>query len=309
MAEAVFGSVEGEPFAAAVDRAAGSSSEFRRRGRLPVGESATGADVERRLRRLEAVEPTSYEMTRLAERAQLGDAASLDRLVQRALPLVVRTARRYAGQDVELADLIQEGVLGLLRAVERFDVSRGVPFSAYAGWWLRQALQQVIAEQSRSLRVPTHVLWDIHHIREARDEIRRESGREAGAVDLERRLGWSAGRVDDVLRVERPAMRLDAAYPGDASEVDNLGDLLVDPLSEQAYQDVVTRITSESVRALLSTLTEREQQVLGWRMGLDGDELSLRQIGRRLGMSAERVRQIEQRALLKLRQLAVPNPG
>jgi RNA polymerase sigma factor (sigma-70 family) len=258
---------------------------------------------------LEAVEPTSYEMTRLAERAQLGDAASLDRLVQRALPLVVRTARRYAGQDVELADLIQEGVLGLLRAVERFDVSRGVPFSAYAGWWLRQALQQVIAEQSRSLRVPTHVLWDIHHIREARDEIRRESGREAGAVDLERRLGWSAGRVDDVLRVERPAMRLDAAYPGDASEVDNLGDLLVDPLSEQAYQDVVTRITSESVRALLSTLTEREQQVLGWRMGLDGDELSLRQIGRRLGMSAERVRQIEQRALLKLRQLAVPNPG
>jgi RNA polymerase primary sigma factor len=276
---------------------------------LPVGESATGADVERRLRRLEAVEPTSYEMTRLAERAQLGDAASLDRLVQRALPLVVRTARRYAGQDVELADLIQEGVLGLLRAVERFDVSRGVPFSAYAGWWLRQALQQVIAEQSRSLRVPTHVLWDIHHIREARDEIRRESGREAGAVDLERRLGWSAGRVDDVLRVERPAMRLDAAYPGDASEVDNLGDLLVDPLSEQAYQDVVTRITSESVRALLSTLTEREQQVLGWRMGLDGDELSLRQIGRRLGMSAERVRQIEQRALLKLRQLAVPNPG
>ena len=276
---------------------------------MPVGERATGADVERRLRRLEAVEPTSDEMTRLVERAQLGDAASLDRLVQRALPLVVRTARRYAGQDVELADLIQEGVLGLLRAVERFDVSRGVPFSAYAGWWLRQALQQVIAEQSRSLRVPTHVLWDIHHIREARDEIRRESGREAGAVDLERRLGWSAGRVDDVLRVERPAMRLDAAYPGDASEVDNLGDLLVDPLSEQAYQDVVTRITSESVRALLSTLTEREQQVLGWRMGLDGDELSLRQIGRRLGMSAERVRQIEQRALLKLRQLAVPNPG
>jgi len=282
------------------------------RGRVVGGDhpaavtTASGVEVERRIRRLESVELSSAELSDLARRAVAGDGGARDRLVARCLPMVMRVARGYAGRDVELADLVQEGVLGLLRALERFDPGRGVPFAAYAGWWLRQAMQQAIAEQSRSVRLPTHVLWDIHQLREARSEILASQGREASSVELERDLGWSPRRLADVLRAERPAVSLDAPYQGDEDAVDRLGDLIGDPLSVQAYDDVLTNATGDSVRTLLSTLTERERQVLQWRLGLDGEELSLRQIGRRLGMSGERVRQIEKRALVKLRSAAIP---
>lgn len=269
--------------------------------------AASGVEVERRIRRLESVELSVDELSALAERAVAGDSSARDRLVARCLPMVMRVARGYAGRDVELADLVQDGVLGLLRALERFDPDRGVPFVAYARWWLRQAMQQAIAEQSRSLRLPTHVLWDIHQLRETRSELLSRGGREASSVELERELGWTPGRMDDVLRAERPALSLDAPYVGDEDTVDRLGDLIGDPLSEQAYDDVLTKATGDSVRMLLSMLTERERQVLGWRLALDGEELSLRQIARRLGMSAERVRQIEQRALIKLRGAAIPS--
>jgi RNA polymerase sigma factor (sigma-70 family) len=299
-------SVPGRDFEDSFARAARNDCALRRR--VPAGDrsAAGGLEVHRRIRRLENVEPTSAELTRLAERAAVGDVAARSRLVQRSLPLVMRVARRYAGQDVELADLVQEGVLGVLRAIERFDPSRGVPFVAYATWWLRQSMQQAIAEQSRSIRLPTHVLWDIHRMRQARGEILANSGRAASSAELERRLEWSRGRLDDVLRAERPALSLDAPYEGDEGETDSLGDLMADPLSEEIYEQVVTGVSADAVRTLLSTLTEREQQVLSWRFGVDGEELSLRQIGRRLGMSAERVRQIEQRALVKLRTAALP---
>jgi RNA polymerase primary sigma factor len=282
------------------------------RGRALGGDSAapanaaSGVEVERRIRRLESVELSAKELSDLARRAVEGDTRARDRLVERCLPMVMRVARGYAGRDVELADLVQEGVLGLLRALERFDPSRGIPFAAYAGWWLRQAMQQAIAEQSRSVRLPTHVLWDIHRLREARGEILAGRGREASALELERELGWTPRRLEDVLRAERPAVSLDAPYQGDEDTVDRLGDLIGDPLSEQAFDDVLSQAAGDSVKTLLSTLTERERQVLTWRLGVGADALSLRQIGRRLGMSAERVRQIEQRALAKLRSAALP---
>ncbi len=268
--------------------------------------AASGAEVERRIRRLESVELSTDELSDLAARADAGDGGARDRLLARCLPMVMRVARGYSGRDVELADLVQEGVLGLLRALERFDPDRGVPFAAYAGWWLRQAMQQAIAEQSRSVRLPTHVLWDIHQLREARGELLASRGREASASELERELGWTPRRLDDVRRAERPAVSLDAPYQGDEDAIDRLGDLIGDPLSEQAFDDVLTRAAGDSVRTLLSTLTERERQVLQWRLGAESDALSLRQIGRRLGMSAERVRQIEQRALVKLRSAVLP---
>jgi RNA polymerase primary sigma factor len=255
---------------------------------------------------LASVELPAVEMSRLAERAQAGEVGARDRLVARCLPMVMRLARGYGGRDVEMADLVQEGVLGVLRALSRFDPDRGVPFAAYAAWWIRQAMQQAIAEQSRSVRLPTHVLWDIHELREARGDFLADRGREASSAELEHELGWTRGRLDDVLRAERPALSLDAPYEGDEDSVDRLGDLIGDPLSQQAYDDVMTTATGDSVRTLLSMLTERERQVLAWRMGFNGDELSLREIGRRLGMSAERVRQIEQRALMKLRSVAMP---
>jgi RNA polymerase sigma factor (sigma-70 family) len=291
-----------ESFDLAVSRGRGLAAGGR--GGAPA---ASGVEVERRIRRLESVELAADGLSGLAELAVAGDSGARDQLVARCLPMVLRVARGYAGRDVELADLVQEGVLGLLRALERFDPDRGVPFVAYAGWWLRQAMQQAIAEQSRSVRLPTRVLWDIHELREARGDFFSSHGREASPVELERELGWTPRRLDDVLRAERPALSLDAPYHGDEDAVDRMGDLIGDPLSEQAYDDVLTEATGDSVRTLLRMLTERERQVLGWRLGLDGEELSLRQIGRRLGMSAERVRQIEQRALIKLRGAAIPS--
>jgi RNA polymerase sigma factor (sigma-70 family) len=169
---------------------------------------------------------------------------------------------------------------------------------------MRQAMQQAVAEQSRAVRLPTRVLWDLHDLREAQRCAPADSDERVA-----RSLGWSDGRVAEVLRAERPALSLDAAYPGDDDAVSPLGDLIADPLSEAGYERILSELTGRRVRALLTTLTDRERQVLVWRFGLEGEELSLRQIGRRLGISAERVRQLEQRALTKLRTAALPREG
>ena len=245
-------------------------------------------------------------VTRLAVAGRDGDREAIRGLIECVLPRVARVARRYAGRDLEPADLVQEGILGVLRAVERFDPDRGGTFWAYAQWWVRQAMQQAVAEQSRAVRLPRHVLWDIHRLRTARGDVLAETGREGSAQVLQERLGWSDARFDDTVRAERPAVSMDAPASSDAGEVDSLGDLVADPLSAEGYEAVLNAATAGAVRQLMGTLTGREVQVLRWRYGLDGEpELSLRQIGRRLGMSAERVRQIEQRAVSKLRSGAV----
>ena len=283
------------------DRAAREGQQLRASRKLPSGEHATGAEVALRVRRLEATEGDGAEIDRLAVEAAGGDARARERLILRVLPLVSRTARRYAGRDVDHADLLQEGIVGVLRALERYEAERGVPFTAYAGWWVRQAMQQAVAEQSRAVRLPTHVLWDIHDLREARERTAPQGATDA---ELGRRLGWGERRLEDVVRAERPALSLDLPYAADDGAAGSLGDLLADPLAEQAYEDILGTLTGSRLRALMTTLTEREREVLRWRFGLGTEELSLRQIGRRLGMSGERVRQIENRALAKLRTAA-----
>ena len=293
-------------FVADYDRAAGADVELRRQRRLPAGEAATGAEVTRRIERLGRVESGPDALTRLAVAARRGDVRARERLVAGSLPGIWRQARRYAGRDVSVADLVQEGVVGVLRARDRFDPTRG-GFPAYAGWWVRQAMQQAIAEQSRAVRLPTHVLWDMHELKEASERFSAAHRRPPSGDELRGLLGWAAPRVDDVLRAQAPAASLDAPAGG----VDGgaaIGDLLEDPLAAETFERVLDETTGGSVRALLSTLTDRERQVLAWRFGLDGDELSLREIGRRLGMSGERVRQIERRALAKLRTAALPPP-
>jgi len=270
---------------------------------LRAGERASAAAVEQRLT---AAQPTEPRLTELAGRARAGDDEAREQLVEQSLPLIYRYARSYAGPDVERADLVQDGVLGVLRALARFDSERGVPFTAYAGWWVRQAMQQAIAEQSRCVRLPTHVLWDIHSLKEMRGALTARQGREASGMELERELGWTPARYADVVRAERPAASLDAPFAGDEGEVDTLGDLIADPLSEQGFEAVLDDASQAAVRALLSTLTTREQEVLTLRFGSDDAEpLTLQQVGRRLGVSAERVRQIEQRAIAKLRTAAL----
>ena len=296
-----------QEFEQSFDRAAERDRDMR--GRMPsgAGGESTGLEVDGAVATLGRSPATGDALTALASRAAAGDAPARTQLVEQCLPMIFRVARRYAGGDLEISDLVQEGVIGVIRAADRFDASRGVPFAAYASWWLRQSMQQAIAEQSRAVRLPTHVLWDIHRLREARGDVLSSTGHAATTLQLERQLEWTPEHLVDVMRAERPALSMDAAYAGDEGEIDSLGDLIADPLSEQAYEDVITGSASTAIRSLLSTLTDRERQVLSWRFGLDGEELSLRQIARRLGVSAERVRQIEQRAVIKLRVGAIPS--
>lgn len=306
MAEPAFPTPE-DDFVESFDRAAAHGRDIRRRQGLPAGERRSGAQVLARLRELDAAEPSDVTLSALAAAAKAGDVRAREQLVEGLLPVVARMARRYAGRDVDASDLVQEGVLGMLRALERFDPDRG-SYAAYARWWIRQAMQQAIAEQSRAVRLPTHMLWELHDLREARSRLYQERGGAFTDAEVGRELGWSDARLRDALTAEAPAVSLDAPHGADAGQVTTAGDLIEDPLSAEAFDRVLIESTGRRVRALLSTMTERERQVLGWRFGLDGEELSLRQIGRRLGVSAERVRQIEERALVKLRTAALPDP-
>ena len=233
----------------------------------------------------------------LAERALGGDHDARARLVSASLPLLRRMARRYAGGGVDLADLEQDAVVGLLRALARFDQTRGVPFWGYARWWVRQALQQAVSESSRAARVPRHVLWDIHELKEARERLARATTREPRAVDLADALGWNVGRVADALLAELPPSSLDDPSPGSGTAP---ADLLEDPLAADAYERVLVDLTADQLRPALLRLSGREREILARRARGE----SLRQVGRSLGVSAQRVQAVEGRALAKVRTAA-----
>jgi RNA polymerase primary sigma factor len=233
----------------------------------------------------------------LARRAAAGDREARELLVSSCLPWLRRVARRYAGRGVELADLEQDAIVGLLRALVRFDPERGTPFWAYARWWVRQALQQAVAENSRALRLPTHVLWDMHELKETRERLARERGGEPRAVEIADALGWNAGRVAHALRAEHPANSLDATA-SQRGEVTR--DLLEDPLATETYEHVLIDLTARQLRPLLLQLSARERTVLMRRAAGE----SLREIGRSLGVSGQRVQALEERAIAKLRTAA-----
>src|SRR4051812_45589646 len=224
-------------------------------------------------------------MDALARRAREGDDAARARVVELAFPRLVRFARRYAGRGVALDDLTQDAVIGLLRALERFEPERGVPFMAWAEIWIRQALQQALAEHGRPLRLSRHVLWDLHELKGRQEELLRERGREPRSIELADALQWPVERVAETLALGQTAERPDAL------------DLVEDPLGEAAYYDVLTRVTAEQVQPLLLRLSDRERDVVERR----AEGASLRQLGRELGVSGERVRVVEERALAKVR--------
>jgi RNA polymerase primary sigma factor len=197
-------------------------------------------------------------------------------------------ARRYRGRGVSPDDLVQDAVVGLLRALERFDPDRGVPFMAWAEIWVRQALQQAIAEYGRPLRLPRHLLWDLHELKGRHEVLTRTSGREPRLMELADDIGWPAERVARTLQLGQE--------PGAPAALD----LLEDPLGEDAYFDVLVRLTNEQVLPLLLELSERERDIVERRAA----GASLREVGRELGVSGERVRVIEERALAKLRAAA-----
>jgi RNA polymerase sigma factor (sigma-70 family) len=219
-------------------------------------------------------------------RARAGDPAARAELVEAFMPLIAAAARPYRNLHVQRVELLQEGVVGLLRALEGFDPARGLPFWAYASWWVRQAMQSLVAELTRPVVLSDRALRSLARLRDAHGEALGESGQEPTHGELAARTGLTREQVDDLMATERPARSLEEPLAGEDGVVGIFGDLLVDPLAEGEYERVLAALELEELHALLAGLSQRERDVLRARYGLDGEEQSLREVGRRLGAMA-----------------------
>ncbi len=234
--------------------------------------------------------------------AKAGDREAKAALVEEFMPLIASVARNYRQSPrVERIELLQEGVVGLLRALERYDPALGTPFWAYASWWVRQAMQQLVAELTRPVVLSDRALRSLSRVRGAYEEGLRSSGREPGRDQLAAATGLGREQIDDLLTVDAPPASLTAPVAsGEDGAIGSLGDLLVDPLAEGEYEQVLEAMEEEELLSLLAGLSERERSILRARFGIGRKEESRRQIAERQGVSGERIRQIEERALRKL---------
>ena len=268
-------------------------------GRREPARSADVGDYVESLGRRPALPQATERQLVLA--AKSGDPAARAQLVEAFMPLIASTARTYRSGHVQRLELLQEGIVGLLRGLERFDPERGVPFWAYATWWVRQAMQQLVAELTRPVVLSDRALRHLARIKAAHRQAVQETGREPTRSELAQRSELSLEQVDELLATERAPRSLEEPIGGDGDDIGTFGELLSDPLAEDEYERVLAEIEVAELHALLAGLGDREREVLRARYGLDdGEEQSLRVVGDRLGLSGERVRQIERRALGKL---------
>jgi RNA polymerase sigma factor (sigma-70 family) len=234
-----------------------------------------------------------------------GDGAARGELIEAFLPLIAQVARTYRHSSaVDRADLLQEGVVGLLRALERFDPDLGVPFWAYASVWVRQAMQQLVAELTRPLVLSDRALRQLAHARDVHREHMQRRRCEPSPAELAREAGISEEQLANLIASDPSPRATEEPLAGADAAVGMFGDLLEDPLPEREYERALGDVEVAQLRSLLSSLSERERAVLRARYGLAGAERTQREIADRLGLSAVRVRQIEQRALGKLRAAA-----
>jgi RNA polymerase primary sigma factor len=241
---------------------------------------------------------TAPQEVALAKRIERGDASAKEHMINANLRLVVSIAKRYQGHGVALGDLIQEGVIGLNRAVEKFDWRRGFKFSTYATWWIRQACQRAISNQSSTIRVPTHVHERRVKLARARQRLEAAGGVAPTSEELANATGLELKHVEEALGAVEASVSLNQSVGTDGDG--EFGDLFADPSAEDPVEEAGEALRRQAVRRALADLPERERRVLELRFGFEGEAASLDEIGRELGMSRERVRQVERAALIVL---------
>ncbi|MEU1813933.1 sigma-70 family RNA polymerase sigma factor [Streptomyces roseifaciens] len=304
-----------QPDSARTDSGGGPSSDLFRQylreiGRIPLLSAAEEVELAR------CVEAGLFAEEKLAGAPDLDSQLALDldrlvvlgrmakrRLIEANLRLVVSVAKRYIGRGLTMLDLVQEGNLGLIRAVEKFDYARGYKFSTYATWWIRQAMSRALADQARTIRVPVHVVELINRVVRVQRRMLQERGYEPTADEVAAQLDLTQERVSEVLRLAQEPVSLHAPV-GEEDDV-ALGDLIEDGDAASPVESAAFLLLREHLEAVLSTLGERERKVVQLRYGLvDGRPRTLEEIGRIFGVTRERIRQIESKTLNKLRDHA-----
>ena len=243
---------------------------------------------------------TPEEETALAMRIIEGDDAAKKRLSEANLRLVVSIAKRYVGRGMQFLDLIQEGNLGLIKAVEKFDYTKGFKFSTYATWWIRQAITRAIADQARTIRIPVHMVETINKVKKVSSQLLHKNGHEPTAEEIADELGMQVDKVREIMRVAQEPVSLET--PIGEEEDSHLGDFIPDDDAPAPADAASHTLLKEQLEEVLQSLTEREAKVLRLRFGLDdGRPRTLEEVGKEFDVTRERIRQIEAKALRKLR--------
>ena len=243
---------------------------------------------------------SAEEEIELSKRVVEGDQAAKDLLAESNLRLVVSIAKRYVGRGLLFLDLIQEGNIGLMKAVEKFDYEKGYKFSTYATWWIRQAITRALADQARTIRVPVHMVETINKMARIQRQLTLELDREPTEEEIAEKMGVTVEKVREVIKISQDPVSLET--PIGEEEDSNLGDFVPDDRTRTPEEQATNTILKEEIQAVLATLQPREQQVLELRFGLiDGTSYTLEEVGKRFNVTRERIRQIEAKALRKLR--------